>query len=298
MRTAALTLVGIALILVAGRDAMHELFHPEITGSISRLICHHLWRLIRALARGKRSVTLHAGPILLVGVAAAWTILAVFGWAFIYWPRLPHDFAVSPGVPPSATEGFGSALYVSLSSVTTLSAGNLSPTSMVARVSVAIEAFVGPAILTAWVTWVLSIFPVLANRRAFALEVLLLQRTYGTVDRVVHDSPPESVSELLRSLTEQILCISAELRQASVSYYFQSENTDASLMQKLPYLLDLAAEAREHGDAPAVKRHGAMLERATEDFLAYIGDRFLDQHNAPTREIVDALLEDHLIRTS
>src|SRR5437763_4922882 len=154
------TLIGIAIILITGRDILHEMFHPEDTGSLSRWVMHQGWQFIRRISRGKRSITVQAGPIILVIVALMWTALVVFGWALIYWPRMPEGFNVSPGVPAFASHGFSAALYVSLAAVTTLSAGNLTPITMLPRVAASIESFVGPIILTAWITWVLSIYPI------------------------------------------------------------------------------------------------------------------------------------------
>jgi hypothetical protein len=289
------TLIGVAIILITGRDILHEMFHPEDTGSLSRWVMQHAWQFIRRISRGKRSITVQAGPIILVIVALMWTALVVFGWALIYWPRMPQGFNVSPGVPASASHGFPAALYVSLAAVTTLSAGNLTPITMVPRVAATIESFVGPIILTAWITWVLSIYPILADRRAFAYRADLLRRTYGDPISAVRDCPSDAIIGVLQSLTNQMLEITAELRQSRVTYYFQSDAIQASLTAQLPYVLRLAREAERAGASPGVQHHGCMLRISIDEFLDDVGAEFVDQKGCPPDEILAALARDHFL---
>ena len=49
----------------------------------------------------------------------------VTGWALIYMPHLPKGFLPAPGLPYHERHGFFTATYISLSSLTTLSAGDL-----------------------------------------------------------------------------------------------------------------------------------------------------------------------------
>jgi hypothetical protein len=289
------TLVGIAIILVTGRDILHEMFHPEETGSISRWVMHHAWRLIRWIAHGHRGVTKQAGPLLLVLVALTWTTLVVVAWALIYWPRVPAEFTVSPGVPGWAAHGFGAALYVSLADVTTLSAGNLTPIATVPRIASTIEAFVGPVMLTAWISWVLAIYPILADRRAFAYRAHLLRRTYGDPISVVRDCPPDAIIRILHTLTDKMLAITAELRQSRVTYYFQSDVIQGSLTMQLPYVLAMAREAERSASSAGVQHHGRMLRIAIDGFLDDIGAAFVDQKGATSDEILAALAHDHLL---
>ena len=289
------TLLGVALILITGRDVLHEMFHPVETGSISRWVMHRSWRLIRLVARGNRSITVQAGPLILVLVALTWAVLLVVGWALIYWPRLPKGFNISPGVPASAAHGLGAALYVSLADVTTMGAGNLTPTGSLARIATTLEAFVGPAILTAWVTWVLSIYPVLADRRAFAYQSDLLRRTYGDPISVVRDCPANAIVEILFSLTRRMLEITAELRQSRVTYYFQSEGVKASLTAQLPFVLYLAREAERAGATYSIHHHGRMLRMAIDEFLDDIGAAFVHAQGCSPDEILAALARDHFL---
>ena len=290
-----LTLLGVILIVMVLRDVVHELFHPERTGSLSRSVMTGTWRSLRGVAQLRRSVIYRAGPAILIAVAATWLLLLVLGWTFIYWPRLPGGFNPDPALPASATRGFLTALYVSLTALTTLGAGDLPPLGAGMRIIVALESLVGPVIFTAWITWVLGIYPVLAERRAFAREIGALRRAESDAERAVHGAPQEAVAEILRSLAEKVLSMGARLQQARVTYYFQNESHDATLVVQLPYVLALGRAAEAHGTEPVLRHHGTMLRTATEELLHDLGTQFLDLRDGTPEQVIAALADDHLL---
>ena len=294
-RTAIPTTVGALLILVTLRDVVHELFHPDRTGSLSRAVTRWVWRALRALGKRHRGALYSAGPTILVAVAFTWTGLLLLGWALLYWPRLPQQFNPNPHLPPDATHGFLTAIYVSLASITTLSASDLTPQSWLMRLVVALESFVGPVLFTAWITWVLGIYPVIASRRAFAREVELLRRAQPDPDAAVRELPDGVLAGTLRSLTEQVLMMGAHLRQSRVTYYFQNDSVESTLTRQFPYALALGRAAESRGADPAARHHGAMLRMAVEMVLGEMGKQFLDMEHAPPERVLDAMAEDHLL---
>jgi hypothetical protein len=289
------TVIGVVIIAATLRDVVHELFSPESTGSISRLVSNLVWRLVRVLGRVHRVFMYRAGPFCLVAVALAWTGMSVLGWALVYWPRLPASFHVDPGLPPSATSGFATALYVSLASVTTVGAADVTPQTVGMRVAVTLEALVGLVIVTAWITWVLSVYPVLAERRSFTREVMQLRNVYPEPETAVRDAPRESVTGILLSLTEQVLQVGTRLGQSRVSYYFQNESAELTLVAQIPYVLELARAAENVGDMPGVRHHGKLLRGAAEQMLKELAMEFLDMKDPSAEEAMKAIAHDHLL---
>jgi hypothetical protein len=289
------TVAGVILILVALRDVVHELFHPVRTGSISRAVMRASWSVFRKLARRRHGALRHAGPTILILVAASWTALLVVGWALIYWRRLPGEFHPATGLPASATRGFATALYVSLATLPSLGASDLTPRAELLRLVSAMEGVVGLVLITAWITWVLSIYPVLADRRAFAQELALYRRTHPPPHDLVADQPLAAVTETLRSFAEQTLQTSAKLRQSRVTYYFQNDTDESTLTLQLPYALELARAAEARGGAPAVRDHGRLFRAALESLLADIGAQYLGMPDAEPDDIVRALARDRLL---
>lgn len=290
-----LTIVGLVIVLATLRDITHELFDPEDVGSMSRPVMHGVWRLIRVWARHRRAAMYHAGHIILISVAAFWTILLTVGWALVFWPRLPQDFHIAATLPWSSRSGFDTALYVSLTSLTTLGSSDIVPLHAGLRFASAVESLLGVGMITAWITWILSIYPVLSTRRSFEREIGLLQELHPDVDVVVHDTPQEAVAELLRSLAEQMLRVGSDLSQSRVTYYFQNRKPEISLTSQLPYVLALAHAAESMAVAPALRHRGALLRRAVESTLADLGTEFLDLHDAPPDVVLRALARDHMV---
>jgi hypothetical protein len=293
--TAVWTVVGVALIAIVLRDVVHELFHPESVGTMSRWVMRGVWRALRVAGRRRRGAVLMAGPTILVSVVLTWSFLLLVGWALIYWPRLPHAFNPNPALPLSATQGFAPALYVSLASMTTIGASDLTPEAPGVRILVALEAFVGPVIFTAWITWVLSIYPVLADRRAFTREVDIIRRNGAEPEELLRQMPKEAASELLRSLAEQVLRVSAQIEQSRVTYYFQNESHEVALAWELPFLYELARTGESGHASDAVRYSGRMLRTAVEQLLQDIGTAYLDLPKGSPRQIVLALARDHLL---
>lgn len=234
--------------------------------------------------------------MVLVAVAVMWTGLLAVGWALIYLPQLPGSYDLAPGLAPSAASGFGTALYVSLATLTTLGANDITPVPDWLRLATAFESLVGAALITAWITWVLSIYPVLAQRRALTYEIRELRRAHPRAEELAGEVPGEVVSEMLRSLTEQILRAGAELGQTRVSYYFQKRSEDLTLARQLPYVLALARAVESSGQEPALSGRGLLLRGAIEALLRVVAAQFLDvDPDEPPDRIIEALARDHLL---
>jgi len=289
------TVVGLLLIVATMRDVMHELFHPERAGSLSRGVTHAVWRATRGAARLHRPLIQQGGPAILVAVALVWAALLVVGWALVIWPRLPHSFNPDPGLPPAAARGFATAVYVSMASMTTLSAGDLGPVTDGMRWAVTLESYVGLVLFTAWITWVLGIYPMLAERRAFAHRVALYRRADVRPGEAAREWPPEAHAAALRELEGDVLRVMAHLRQSRVTYYFQSGELELMLAEQLPWVLEFARRAKEGGSGAAVRHHGEMLDLSVRDLLSHIGEQFLDLDDAPPERIVRAMTEDHML---
>ena len=287
------TLLGLALIVLAMRDVRHELFHPEQSGTLSRLLSRVIWRASRSIATRYRPWLYRAGPIMLMAIGAMWVALVVLGATLINLDHLPRDFNVNPGLPPEARRGFVTALYISASQITSAGAADITPVSVPMRLLAAFEPLTGLVVITAWITWVLSIYPIIAQRRAFAREVDLLRRAQPDADTVAREGPSESVGEILHDLTSQVVIVAAQLSQARITYYFQNEDPEHGLASTLPYVLALARSAEREGREPAIRQLATRLRMAVEDLLCDIGDAHLGVTASPDK-VLDALARDHL----
>jgi hypothetical protein len=292
-----LTALGIGLLIVVIRDVFHELFAPEASGSLSRFLTHWFWRVIRRIGRHYRPVMHHAGPLMLVVVGATWELLLGVGGALIYVSRLPTAFNVDPRLPPYAAQGFMTAMYVSFGLLTTVGVSDITPETPTMRLVGLLESIFGLVLVTAWITWVLSIYPVIATRRAFVRQVSALRRAQPSAELLARETPREAATDLLRSLTEQMTKISSDLAQARITYYLQNESPDLLLAGQLPYVLALARAAEQTDGEPLVRHQGSALRLALDDFLADVGQQYLNLRDASTDTIIRALQKDHLLQS-
>ncbi len=177
--------------------------------------------------------------------------------------------------------------------LTSVGASDMTPRTGAMRLVGALEPVLGLVLISAWITWVLSIYPIIAERRMFSREVSLLRRAQPDANALVDETPLDAVAGLLRDLTAQVVRVGIQLSQARITYYFQNEDPDLSLAANLPYLLDVAREAEQHGREPLLRHYGTRLRMAVEDLLKDIGTHHLGVDATPDR-IIHALARDHL----
>lgn len=169
-------LVGFALILAVLRDIFQELFSPNSYGRLSRGVQVSLWRASKRYARGDRRNLALTGPISIIVIIGCWIVLMTSGWAFILWPHLPDGFLFSSELASTHNNSAITALYLSTVTLTTLGYGDITPKTDLLRVLLPLESLAGFSVLTAAVTWVLSLYPVLDRRRALAHMIAILHR--------------------------------------------------------------------------------------------------------------------------
>lgn len=100
------------------------------------------WGIFRRLATVRRSLSVLAGPTIVLSIILSWSALLTLGWALIYWPRLPEKFSFSPGLSPANQDSFVDALYLSLMSLTTVGYGDITPSTDWLRIASTVEALV------------------------------------------------------------------------------------------------------------------------------------------------------------
>lgn len=286
-------LSGAVVILAVLRDIFHELFHPSGTGGISGLLMRASWRVFRGISLHRPNLLNLAGPATMLLVIGGWTVLLVVGWALVLWPYLPEGFLLSTGLEPSENAGFLDALYLSMVTLSTLGYGDIAPASTPLRVLAPMEALVGFALLTASISWLLSIYPVISRRRSLAQEIWLLRQAESDtgVSLSTGTADPEN---LLSDLFSQLVTVRNELVQFPITYYFHGGDEKNALSVALPHLADLT-ERLAGSEDPALRLRAAALDRATEDLAAILATRFLGlSPSSPPEKILEAYARDHL----
>jgi hypothetical protein len=289
-----LSLLGACLILFALRDIFDTLFHPSGKGMLSRALPRPLWRGVRRVSAQYALVRELCGPVTLLAVIGSWAALLVVGWALVLWPYLPEGFLLAPGLDPATHGGFFDALYLSLVTLTTLGYGDIAPTNGWLRILVPLEAMVGFGLLTASLSWVISLYPAFSRHRSLAHEISLVREAESETGIGVKQMDALAAELMLSNLTSQLVAVQSDLVHFPISYYFRSSNERFELSAVMPCLLRLAEEGDDENCSPGVRLRAIMLRSAIDDFSATVGSRFLGLRPASTEKVLTAYAHDNL----
>ena len=268
-----LTVAGVVLIVVALRDIFDVLFHPLGRGMIARRVVRGVATLARRRPGRSGTLGLLVGPISYIAVIATWAALLTVGWALVFLPQLPQGFHFDPGLDPSQHSGFLDAVYVSLVNLTSLGYGDISPAASLLRILGPVETFFGLGLLTASISWLLSIYGAISRRDSLAHEVHLAKEAEDHLGEKLADADPELLETLLAGFSEQLIRVRRDLIHFPIVHYFRTEDEERALAGLLPFLGSLADEAPEDSRPPSLRVRAEILRLAIDDFAETLRKR-------------------------
>jgi hypothetical protein len=287
--TIALTVGAVLLIGTALRDVFDTLFHETGRAVLSELVMRGVWRSFRRIG-GLRRLSL-AGPMALIAVVMSWGTLLVVGWAMLLMPHMPHSFAFTTGAHSGRVVD---SLYVSLVTLTTVGFGDITPVDGWLRLISPFEALIGFGLLTASVSWLLSVYPLLSRRRALAYEIHLLTEAESKTGRPVTEMESSAAEALYSDLTSRLVAVERDLVTFPVAYYFAEADDRFSLPAAMPSLLRLAKAGSAEGLGDPVRLRATMLLEAIDDFARTTAVRFHGSLAETTEELLSDYARDHL----
>jgi hypothetical protein len=199
-------------------------------------------------------------------------LLAV-GWALVFLPHLPQGFNFDPALDPAAHSGFLDALYVSLVNLTSLGYGDISPASSLLRVLGPIETIFGLGLLTASISWLISIYGAISRRDSLAHEVLLTKEAEERLGEKLADADPALLETMLAGFAEQLIRARRDLIHFPIVHYFRTEDEERALAGLLPFLGSLADEAGEESRSHSLRVRAEILRMAIDDFAGTLRTR-------------------------
>jgi hypothetical protein len=259
------TLLGAALVATALRDIFDVLFHPLGRGMVARRVVRGVAGVSRKLPRSG-TIGLLAGPLGYVAVVTTWAALLAVGWALIFLPHLPDGFNFDPALNPAEHSGFLDALYVSLVNLTSLGYGDISPAAPLLRILGPVETIFGLGLLTASISWLISIYGAISRRDSLAHEVHLAKETEERLGEKLVDADPGLLESLLAGFAEQLIRARRDLIHFPITHYFRTEDEERALAGLLPFLTELAGEAGEDSRPHSLRVRATILQMAIDDF--------------------------------
>jgi hypothetical protein len=284
--------VGLLLIGIVFHDVFHTLFHPSGRGAMSDYAARTVWKIFRPIARRRKSAITLAGPFAILTIMGLWVWLTVFGFALIYAPFIQSHYVFPAGVPDRHRD-FLDAINASIGGLITYG-GDVNPTTRALRLVEGLEAIIGFGLLTASVSWLLSLYPVLERRRTVGHEIDLLHHAEIETGSNVLDFEASEAQEVLWGLTAEISEVRNDLTQFPISYYFHAGEDHSGVSAGLPYLGAIAKAASLPNMPPAVRVAGTCLGGAIDDYLKEIAEIFLKMSRDDKAAIMRRYAEDQM----
>jgi hypothetical protein len=269
-----ITLLGVACIVAALVDIFQTLFHPSGRGALSDWTARVIWRTFRRTAAYKAKVLTFAGPVAFLGIIVSWIFLVWMGFALLYLPRLESGFEYPQTYSGSVHTGILEAMSLSVGALITLSEGATAKLHWL-ELARGLEAIIGFGLLTASVSWLLSIYPVLEARRSVAQGATLLHHAErkSRIDMIHHS--PDQAQKWIFDLGVQVAALRNQMAQFPITYYFDTGEPETALAGALPYLLELANRATRNEKFPGLCIAGTVLGGAVHSFLELLAEGFL-----------------------
>jgi hypothetical protein len=289
---AAITLLGVLVIGAAMGDIFQTLFHPSGRGALSDWTARLVWKCFRVIARNNRDKLTLAGPFAILNIILSWATLVWFGFALIYLPHLQSGFSYDQGIAPEHRHGLMDALNLSVGALITLSDGMTAKLPFLQLLR-GIEAILGFGLLTASVSWLLSIYPVLELRRSVAQRATLLHHSEieNKMDLIL--DTPEQAQQWLSALACDLASLRNQMSQFPITYYFFIAESHTSLPGALPYLDQLAQRAART-KVPGLRMAATMLGGSVDDFLTMTAETFLRMKDRDPKAILRAYAKEHM----
>ncbi len=266
-----LTVVGVALIALALRDIFETLFHPTGRGIIGNGVAHGIWAGAHRLHSDDRPPR-YAGPLGYIAVLGTWTAMLVIGWAFIFIPHMPEGFHYSGGLVPSEHASLVDGIYLSLVNITSLGYGDISPEAGWLRLLGPIETLFGLGLLTASISWLVSIYGALRRRESLAHEIQLLREAERHLGDPLAATEPDLLERMLASFSEQTVAVRRDLIHLPITHYFQSAEERSTREDLRGFLRELIAQAHDGSRPVALRLQAEMLSMALDDLEATLDD--------------------------
>lgn len=267
------TLLGVALIALALRDIFDVLFHPLGRGMVARWVVRSVGWAARHLPGGGSTIGLLAGPIGYVAVVATWAALLAVGWALVFMPQMPDGFHFDSALSPANHSGFVDALYVSLVNLTSLGYGDISPASPLLRILGPVETMFGLGLLTASISWLISIYNSISRRDSLAHEVHLAKESEERLGEKLAEADPELLEAMLAGFAEQLIRCRRDLIHFPITHYFRTEEEERALAGLLPFLASLVEEAGSEEQPHSLRVRAEILRMAIDDFAQTLRTR-------------------------
>lgn len=175
--------VGAVVVFAVLQDVFFTVLFPASGhGLLWRPLTRWPWKAFALVGRRlpferRRAFLTYSGPVQITVNLGVWILLLVTGWALIFRPALRSQIVASSGTTDTS---WATAFYYSGYVLTTLGLGDVVARDGLFRLLTVVEAGIGFATVSMAITYFLSVYWALTERKVSA--ALLHHRTYDTGD--------------------------------------------------------------------------------------------------------------------
>lgn len=283
------TLAGLLIIGVTAIYVFFTVFYPRTGKSVISLrVCQSVWAVFRWCSRrsssGNKALLAYCGPCLLVVVVSIWVAAFTVGFALLFWPALGNGIQASQGDTPT---DFATAFYYSGFTLTTLGVGDLIPKSGLWRLVSVTEAAVGFSVITASLTYLMSVYNALTRRNTFALSLYYCstepKNTASMLVALQGQGQFEPALSQLKDISRDLLFLLEAHHDYPILHFFRFEEVHYSLGRISFVCLDLVTLIKTALDPqvyqPLLTASATIeLENSAHALLTQLSDSFLAAH--------------------
>ena len=267
--------IAVALLVLLLADVFFTVFDAEGRGGpLNRVQNRLLWRLFRVAAGESRAMLALAAPLMAVVTLASWVAILVAAFAIAYYPFI-DSFLVSPGQTRSS---WSESIYYSGYTAATLGFGDIVPDLPWLRILAPVEAFLGFALLSVSVTYLLAVYRELLGVQTIAVSLDAYVKA-GLLEHLDRPEPDPQAARFLESSSLALLHALGAHFQYPVLHYFRPREPTRSLVMQLAPLVPYARERKRERVSKGLACD-AFLE-AVERYLMLVEDHFIPKRFEP-----------------
>jgi len=265
-------LLGIILLGVG----FFDFFYTTLSASNSSFIPSIVSKIVHQIILAAEKIV-GRGVFALSGLVLNLTIILV--WIIIIWTGLYFLFTYdaeaiinSEGVVASTTERLYYTGYV----LSTLGNGDFYPKSSFTQVITSSFSFFGFIFFTTAMTYLISVYSAVINKRQLSLAILNLGNSPEEVIRRLHSAQPSFVYAQINALQEKIDLVNEHYKAFPLIHYYHNVEINTSFSLNI-VKLDEALTIMLSKQASPHYREFSFLKKSMDSLL----NRFDEFHNIP-----------------
>ena len=262
---------GIVIVVIVVVDVVLTTLHPGRAGPLSAATRRSTWRMLSRVARLPRLRFLLglAGPVSVAANILAWIGGLWVGFALVYLPSV-EALAYAPAVP-FGDHDIVDALYLSSVSLTTVGFGDVVAHDDGLRLVTTLEGASGLGVITAAISYVLSLYPML-NRTRAAAETAAQLGLRSAIGATAAVTSAQGLQHAL-ALHREVVAAHHAVRRFSALFYFVAADERESVVALTHAAATVSVVLRWGVDSRRI-HHADEVGRALEAALRTLIDDY------------------------